>query len=81
MPAPVPGPARLERELRGLRPRRQNALATTEELDYREALDWFGLRFVVADGKETWRLEVRPDATEAERGRLKAWLEPGVPWR
>src|SRR5262249_27479764 len=55
------------------------AVATTEELDYREALDWFGLRFTVEDGKETWRLEVRADATEAQRSRLKAWLEPAAP--
>jgi predicted metalloprotease with PDZ domain len=50
-------------------------LATTEELDYTEALDWFGLRFAPGEGeKNTWRLEARPDATAAQRERLRAWL-------
>ncbi len=50
-------------------------LATTEELDYAEALEWFGLRFVPGEGgKETWRLEARADATPAQRERLRAWL-------
>lgn len=53
------------------------AVASTDELDYTEALDWFGLRFATGDGdKKTWRLEVRDDATAAQRGQLKAWLEP-----
>jgi photosystem II stability/assembly factor-like uncharacterized protein len=53
-------------------------LGTTEELDYSEALDWFGLR-LAADGKEgarRWRLEVREDATDAQRNHLRAWLAP-----
>jgi predicted metalloprotease with PDZ domain len=51
-------------------------LATTEELDYAEALEWFGLRFAPGEGdKKTWRLEVRPEATAAQRERLQAWLE------
>ena len=45
-------------------------LATTEELDYTETLDWFGLRFQ----DKSWRLEVRENATEAQRGRLQRWL-------
>jgi predicted metalloprotease with PDZ domain len=50
-------------------------LATTEELDYAEALEWFGLRFAPGEGdKQTWRLEVRADATPAQRERLRAWL-------
>jgi predicted metalloprotease with PDZ domain len=50
-------------------------LATTEELDYTEALEWFGLRFPAGEGKpKTWRLEIREDATAAQRGRLQAWL-------
>jgi predicted metalloprotease with PDZ domain len=50
-------------------------LATTDELDYTEALDWFGLRFAPGKGeKNTWRLEARPDATVAQRERLRAWL-------
>jgi predicted metalloprotease with PDZ domain len=55
----------------------KKAVASTEELDYAEALDWFGLRFAPGDGEvKTWRLEVRNDAKAAQRGRLKAWLEP-----
>jgi predicted metalloprotease with PDZ domain len=52
-------------------------LATTEELDYTEALEWFGLRFAPGEGeKKTWRLEALPDATAAQRERLRAWLDP-----
>src|SRR5207244_2737939 len=54
----------------------RKAVASTDELDYTEALDWFGLRFATVDGKKTWRLEGREEATEAQRARLKAWLEP-----
>ncbi|MBI3409578.1 MAG: M61 family metallopeptidase [Planctomycetes bacterium] len=54
-------------------------LATTDELDYTEALDWFGLRFQAAEeGKQkAWRLEVREDATAAQAGRLEAWMKAG----
>jgi predicted metalloprotease with PDZ domain len=53
-------------------------LATAEELDYTEALEWFGLRFAPGGGAaKTWRLEVRPGATPAQRERLRAWLGAG----
>ncbi len=52
------------------------ALASTEELDYSEALDWFGLRFA-DDG--SWTLEVRQDASEAQRQHLRALLAPAYP--
>lgn len=45
--------------------------STTEELDYSEALDWYGLRFA-DDG--SWGLKVREDASAAQRGRLSALL-------
>lgn len=45
------------------------ALATTEELDYAPALDWYGLRFA-ADG--SWALEVREDVTDTQHARLVA---------
>jgi predicted metalloprotease with PDZ domain len=50
-------------------------LDSTEELDYAEALDWFGLRFSedVAPNK-AWQLTVRPDATPQQQSRLQAWL-------
>lgn len=47
------------------------ALATTEELEYDEALDWYGLRF---DPPDSWTLRVRGDATDAQRRRLAALL-------
>jgi predicted metalloprotease with PDZ domain len=53
------------------------AVASTDELDYAEALEWFGLRFAPGNGEaKTWRLEVRDDATAAQRANLKVWLEP-----
>jgi predicted metalloprotease with PDZ domain len=58
----------------------KKAVASTEELEYTEALDWFGLRFASADGKQkmkTWKLEIREDATEAQKGRLQAWVGQG----
>jgi len=44
------------------------ATASTDELDYGEALDWYGLRFA----PDSWRLEARPDASAAQRGHLAA---------
>ncbi len=55
----------------------RKALASTEELDYAEALDWFGLRFAKSDGQQpaaAWRLEIREDAAEAQQKRVRAWL-------
>jgi predicted metalloprotease with PDZ domain len=50
-------------------------LATTDELDYTEALEWFGLRFAAGQAEQTtWRLELAPGATPAQRDRLGAWL-------
>jgi predicted metalloprotease with PDZ domain len=54
----------------------QTALASTEELDYSEALDWFGLRF--ADD-ESWTLEVLDDACAAQREHLADLLAPAYP--
>jgi len=45
-------------------------LRSTEELDYKEALDWFGLRFA----PKSWQLVARPDASNAQRTRLRTWL-------
>ena len=53
------------------------ALDTTEELDYTEALDWYGLRFAGgADPAARWRLEPRPDATDAQKNHLAALVAP-----
>jgi predicted metalloprotease with PDZ domain len=55
-----------------LRPFFHAALETTGELDYQEALDWFGLRFAEATEPGTeWRLEVRPEASTAQRQHLR----------
>lgn len=47
-------------------------LASTEELDYTEALDCFGLRFATGPdpAKPTWKLEVHPEATPVKKARL-----------
>ncbi|HEX6813804.1 MAG TPA: hypothetical protein VF384_19440 [Planctomycetota bacterium] len=56
------------------------ALRSTDEIDYQEALDWFGLRFAaVADGaprQQHWRLEELADATAAQKEHLRTLLEP-----
>ncbi|MCG6957824.1 MAG: hypothetical protein LJF04_17680 [Gemmatimonadetes bacterium] len=49
----------------------RKAIASTEELDYSEALEWFGVRFV-ADG--TWSLAVRADATADQAADLRDLL-------
>jgi predicted metalloprotease with PDZ domain len=52
----------------------KKAIASTEELDYTEALDWFGLRFATPEGPQavkTWKLDIREDATEAQNSHLR----------
>jgi predicted metalloprotease with PDZ domain len=50
-------------------------IATTEEIDYAEMLDWFGLRFAPAeDPAKAWTLEVRPDATEAQKEHFASFM-------
>jgi len=52
------------------------AIASTDELDYAEALEWFGLRFSSAGDPATqWTLEVSPGASPAQRQHLTAWLQ------
>jgi len=54
----------------------QTAVDSTEELDYSEALDWFGLRFAPSEGDTpSWRLEVLPDASDEQKARFAAFLE------
>ena len=46
-------------------------LQTTDEMDYSEALDWFGLRFAPSiDSAKAWNVEVRPDATPEQAAHL-----------
>ncbi len=50
-------------------------LASTEELDYTEALDWFGLRFAEdTQPAKAWQLAVRADASTLQKSRLQKWL-------
>jgi predicted metalloprotease with PDZ domain len=47
------------------------ALATTKELDYTEALDWYGLQFAPFENpKEAWKLEPRNDASPKQTAHL-----------
>jgi predicted metalloprotease with PDZ domain len=53
----------------------QKATASTEELDYREALDWFGLSFIdTEDAEKQWTLAVRENATPEQTRNLAAWI-------
>lgn len=56
-------------------------IATTEEIDYTEMLEWFGLRFKPnadptqpADPAQAWTLEVRPEASTAQQEHFAAFL-------
>jgi hypothetical protein len=52
-------------------------LQTTDEMDYSEALAWFGLRFTPSDNQATaWTLEIRPDATPQQTARLDRLTQP-----
>ena len=58
----------------------QKLIASTQEVDYAEMLDWFGWQFVPnADPTKAWTLEVRPDATPAQREHFAALLAPSTP--
>jgi predicted metalloprotease with PDZ domain len=46
-------------------------VSSTDELDYTEALEWYGLQFAPGG----WKLEARPDATVAQRDHLRTLLE------
>jgi predicted metalloprotease with PDZ domain len=63
----------------------QTLIATTQEVDYTEMLDWFGLEFAPVppaepgkpvDPAKTWVLEVRPDATAAQKAHFAAFMRP-----
>jgi predicted metalloprotease with PDZ domain len=53
----------------------RKTLASTEELDYSEALDWFGLRFAKSEEPaKAWKLEIREDATESQKSNLRGLI-------
>lgn len=55
----------------------QKSVASTEDLDYSEALEWYGLRFAAdAPASKAWTLEVIPEATDAQEVNLRALLAP-----
>lgn len=57
----------------------RRAIASTEELDYEPALEWFGLRLVAgAEGTPAgaWTLARRGAATPEQQSRLRALLAP-----
>ena len=50
-------------------------IATTEEIDYTEMLDWFGLRFAPSDDPaKAWTLQIRPDATRAQKRHFASFM-------
>jgi predicted metalloprotease with PDZ domain len=52
-----------------------SAVSSTDELDYTDLLEWYGLRFVTSSGPAgAWTLERQPDQTAAQRQRLANWL-------
>ena len=52
-------------------------IATTDEVDYTEMLDWFGLRFMTDSGDpaKAWTLEARPDATAEQKEHFAAFMK------
>jgi len=56
------------------------ALRSTAELDYDEALEWFGLGFLHSDPRaeadHNWELHVRGNATPEQRAHLRTLLAP-----
>jgi predicted metalloprotease with PDZ domain len=61
----------------GLRDWFRKTVSSTEELEYSDLLEVYGLRFVASEKPPgNWKLEVRPDQTDAQKGNLQAWLAP-----
>jgi predicted metalloprotease with PDZ domain len=58
-----------------IKPLLHTLVATTEEVDYTEFLDWFGLRFMTGDPAKAWTLEIRPDQTPAQKAHLASLLQ------
>lgn len=53
------------------------ALDTTAELDYDEALAWYGLELQGGnDRKARWQLVMRPDASDSQRSHLASLVAP-----
>ncbi len=63
----------------------RKTISSTDELDYTDALDWFGLDFapqpsVDAEKKQAakkkWKLEIRRDASAAQKAHLTKLTAP-----
>jgi len=52
----------------------QKLIATTEEIDYSEMLEWFGLQFARGGAAREWMLEIGADATPAQKAHLASLL-------
>jgi predicted metalloprotease with PDZ domain len=53
-----------------------SAVSSTDELDYTDLLEWYGLRFVRPSPEAgSWTLERHPKQTAEQRQRLAQWLE------
>lgn len=54
-----------------------DVIGSASEVDYGEALDWYGLalgREKADGGLEKWQLTVSKDASEAQQARLREWI-------
>jgi hypothetical protein len=53
----------------------QSVEQSTQELDYGDVLDWYGLSFTTSDGPAgRWTPAIRSDATGAQKRHLDDWL-------
>ena len=64
----------------------RKTISSTDELDYTDALDWFGLRFAPAPApppdqkqpaRKKWKLEIREDSSDSQKAHLKRLTAPG----
>ena len=60
-------------------------ISSTEELDYTDALDWFGLRFAPDPPpdpekkqpvRKKWKLEIREDSSDSQKSHLTKLTTP-----
>ena len=53
----------------------RKSVSSTEELDYTDLLEWYGLRFTASSRTaREWSLRRRDDATDAQAAHLRTWL-------
>jgi predicted metalloprotease with PDZ domain len=58
----------------------ESAVSSTDELDYADLLEWYGLRFATSNGTAgPWTLERQPNQTAAQRQHLADWISPRQP--